>query len=279
MHPGPKAAVLVAATLRMYPLPVQAIETSILAINSAAEVSHGQHPFAPALHGRQVKVSLSPAGGVESHTGAAEEAAVAPFMRRELPSEGQPGGGVQDKAHGNEVDLLTVFKHGQPYNDCTNRPSLIAREGNPHAAATIKDHANDPNDPCAKLSQQLTPKILHGHAIVKVPDDSAKAQVPDEEVSKSQDEIYGEDQKSDKPAWMYKTALSLFLLCCLCVLCAIGANRFMAEKTVKRIRRQREQAQAAQEQAQPSGAQAGQPPPQLASAAAAGADGDAFEDF
>lgn len=280
MHRIANAAALVAATLQT--LPVRSIEPSSLAINSVAEVSRGKHPLAPAVADHHaMKVSLSPGGAVESvrqAAGAEEAGPSVPYMRRALLAEGQPElAAAAAKAHSHEVDLLTAVKDAKPtINDCTNRPSLVAREGNPHAAATIPDHALDPNDPCAKLSQRLTPKILHNHVITKVPDDSAKAQVPDEEVTKSKDEVYGSDEKSDKPYFMYKTCFSIFLLCVLCVLCAIGVNRYAVERKVKSIRKQREQ-QAAQGQPQSSGDQ-GQPPPQLSSAAAAD-ESDRFSDF
>jgi len=214
------------------------------------------------------KESGSPVGSSKLSGGEATNA----HMRSEL----KPNEKRKAVATVEAVTTMAVLDHEQPCDPRaaslilpeTRQQTKISKPG-PHSASTIPDHVMDGDNPCQKLNKQLTPAVMHRHTVKTDPVTNEKVQVPDEEVAKDKEQVYGVDEGSAKDrgySYLYMF-FSVFFCCAFSALVGICATRYSQERKVKAIRKERldkeRQAEFEGAAAHAAAVSSGAPPPQF----------------
>lgn len=103
-------------------------------------------------------------------------------------------------------------------------------------AATLGNKAHKDDSPCAKLAKSITPRLAHGHVIIKEPDGNT-SQVPEQDETRE-----SHVQKLAKNNLIWYMVNSIFWVFVLCSVVGICVQRSSQDSTAKRIKKEREAA-------------------------------------
>lgn len=215
------------------------------------------------LHAVGLVASLSSSGSLEAESGTvgAMDEQHNTMMRRQEPSldalstplVGPVGGMKALTAHLEAGHELPEGPMHWARQDDTNQgedqppcdPKALAAylqvmgspEAGGHKAATLPgDEAHTDDSPCAKLAKKITPRLAHGHVIIKEPDGNT-SQVPEQDETNE-----SHVAKLAKNNLIWYLLNSIFWVFVVCAIVGICVQRRSQDSTANRMKKEREAA-------------------------------------